>query len=166
VSLADWFFLLFAVLTVGGGLVVATTPRIIHAVFALLFAFSGVAGLYVLLQADFLAAAQIMVYVGGILVLLLFGVMLTHRVTEVDLKAAAIQRFPAAVICLAVLVVLLLVIHTTPWPQAEPKAWEGTARQLGEHIMTDYLLPFEAVSILLLGALMGAALLARAERKG
>lgn len=155
----------FGAVALVSAVIVATAPRIIHAVFALLFTFSGVAGLYVLLHADFVAAAQVMVYVGGILVLLLFGVMLTHRVTNVDLKGAAVQRVPAAVFCAALLGLLLVMIHATPWPVRELTAWEPTARRIGIHIMTDYLLPFEVVSILLLGVLMGAALLARAEKK-
>lgn len=155
----------FGAVALVSAVVVATAPRIIHAVFALLFTFSGVAGLYVLLHADFVAAAQVMVYVGGILVLLLFGVMLTHRVTNVDLKGAAVQRVPAAVFCAALLGVLLVMIYATPWPVRELTGWEPTARRIGIHIMTDYLLPFEVVSILLLGVLMGAALLARAEKK-
>jgi NADH-quinone oxidoreductase subunit J len=165
VELRDLIFLAFGFVAVASGMIVALAPRIIHAVFALLFTFAGVAGLYVLLQADFVAASQIMVYVGGILVLLLFGVMLTHRVTNVDLKAAAVQRVPAAIFCAGILGVLIVMIHTTPWPVAESVAWAPTAKRLGIHIMTDYLLPFEVISILLLGVLMGAALLARAEKK-
>lgn len=164
-ELKEVIFLVFAVVAVGSGLVVAVAPRIIHAVFALLFTFGGAAGLYVLLHADFVAAAQIMVYVGGILVLLLFGVMLTHRVASVDLKASAVQRLPAAVFCAGLLGVLLVMIYSTPWPTGGDASWEPTARKLGIHIMTDYLLPFEVISILLLGVLMGAALLARAEKK-
>jgi NADH-quinone oxidoreductase subunit J len=165
VEIADVVFLGFAAVAVGSAVVVAVAPRIIHAVFALLFTLAGVAGLYVLLRADFVAAAQIMVYVGGILVLLLFGVMLTHRVTSVDLKGSAVQRVPAAVLCAGLLALLLVMIYTTPWPVGPETPWRPTARLLGIHLMTDYLLPFEVVSVLLLGVLMGAALLARTEKK-
>ena len=77
---ADIVFWVFAILTVGSAAVVVSARSLIYSAFALLFTFFGVAGLYVLLGADFLAAAQLLVYVGGILVLLLFGVMLTHRI--------------------------------------------------------------------------------------
>jgi NADH-quinone oxidoreductase subunit J len=165
VELRDFIFLAFGVLAVGSGAVVAFAPRIIHAVFSLLFTFCGAAGLYVLLQADFVAGAQILVYVGGILVLLLFGVMLTQRIGRVDMKGAAVQRLPAGLLCAALLAILIVMIYVTPWTVIVEKTWEPTAPKIGTHIMTDYLLPFEVVSILLLGVLMGAALLARTEKK-
>ncbi|MBD3334293.1 MAG: NADH-quinone oxidoreductase subunit J [Candidatus Eisenbacteria bacterium] len=164
-ELRDVIFLGFGVLAVGSAGVVAFAPRIIHCVFALLFTFGGVAGMYVLLQADFVAGAQVLVYVGGILVLLLFGVMLTHRVASVDLRGVAVQRTPAAVLCAALLGILLVMIYSTPWETVAEKTWEPTAPRLGTHLMTDYLLPFEVVSLLLLGVLMGAALLARGEKR-
>ncbi|MBU1702069.1 MAG: NADH-quinone oxidoreductase subunit J [Candidatus Eisenbacteria bacterium] len=164
-ELRDIIFLVFGLLAVFSGIVVAFTPRIIHAVFSLLVTFCGVAGLYVLLQADFIAGAQIMVYVGGILVLLLFGVMLTQRIGKIDMKGAAVQRLPAAILCAALLAILLVMIYATPWSVVEEKVWTPTAPELGKQIMTDYLLPFEVVSILLLGVLMGAALLARTEKE-
>jgi len=164
-GLTEFFFLTFSAVVLVSGIIVATAPRIIYAVFALLFTFAGAAGLYVMLHADFVAAAQVMVYVGGILVLLLFGVMLTHKVTNVDLKASAVQRLPAAIFCAALLGVLLVMIHATPWPVQNDVAWRETARLIGIKIMTTHLLPFEVVSLLLLGVLMGAALLARSEKK-
>ncbi len=82
---------MFAILTVGSAGVVVLARSLIYSAFALLFTFFGVAGLYVLLGADFLAAAQLLVYVGGITVLLLFGVMLTHRIYDLDLRTEKTQ---------------------------------------------------------------------------
>ncbi len=89
-------FWIFAALTVGSAAVVVLARSLIYSAFALLFTFFGVAGLYVLLGADFLAATQLLIYVGGILVLLLFGVMLTHKLYDLDLKSEVTQFVPGA----------------------------------------------------------------------
>jgi NADH:ubiquinone oxidoreductase subunit 6 (subunit J) len=155
-------FAALGVLTLGSAFVVAFAGRIVHSVFALLFTFLGVGGLYALLFADFLAGAQLLVYVGGILVLLLFGVMLTQKIEAVDLKKVSMQRGPAAVISLGLLGVLLFVVYTTPW-QTGGTPPESTVQAIGTHLMTDYLLPFEVISVLLLGVLVAAAMMARRE---
>ena len=156
-------FIAFGALTIVSAAIVAMARMIIHSVFALLFTFFGVAGLYVLLHADFLAATQVMIYVGGILVLLLFGVMLTHKIATVKLKSPSMQRGPAAVVCLGLLGVLLFVIYKTPWPIQPVAEASPTAKPIGQLLMTDYLLPFEVISVLLFAVLVGAALTARSE---
>src|SRR5437667_9672280 len=92
-------FWVLEVVTVGSAAVVVLARSLIYSAFALLFTFFGVAGLYVLLGADFLAATQLLIYVGGILVLLLFGVMLTHKLYDLNLKTEVTQFLPAAIIC-------------------------------------------------------------------
>lgn len=156
-------FIVFGAITVFSAAIVATARMIVHSVFALLLTFFGVAGLYVLLHADFLAATQVMIYVGGILVLLLFGVMLTHKIASVKLKSASMQRAPAAIVCLGLLGVLLFVIYRTPWPIRALETTEATTKPIGRLLMTDYLLPFEVISVLLFAVLVGAALIARRE---
>src|SRR5258708_12474101 len=89
-------FWLFALITVGSAAVVVLARSLIYSAFALLFTFFGVAGLYVLLGADFLAASQLLIYVGGILVLLLFGVQLTHKLYDPPLKRGGTQFLPGA----------------------------------------------------------------------
>ncbi|MBD3162090.1 MAG: NADH-quinone oxidoreductase subunit J [Candidatus Eisenbacteria bacterium] len=156
-------FLGFGMITLVSGAVVALARTIIYSVFALLFTFFGVAGLYVLLHADFLAATQVMIYVGGILVLLLFGVMLTHKIATVQLRSASMQRGPAALICGGLLALLLYVIFKTPWPVKELGPATPTVQRIGRYLMTDYLLAFEVISVLLFAVLVGAALMARRE---
>ncbi len=158
-------FLAFALLTIASAAVVAFAKQIVHSVFALLFTFFGVAGLYVLLHADFLAATQVMIYVGGILVLLLFGVMLTHRIASVDLKSVSFQRLPAGAICIGLLALLLVVVYRTPWPVKALAPFAPTAKPIGRHLMTDFLLPFEVISVLLFAVLIGAAMIARSEAR-
>ncbi len=94
----DVIFWFFAVVTVISGAIVALSRNIIYSAFALLFPFFGVAGIYLLLDADFIAVAQLLIYVGGILVLLLFGVMLTNKVIDVGMKTGTLQTFPASII--------------------------------------------------------------------
>src|SRR5215203_3805453 len=98
-------FYLIAIITVGSAVVVAFSRNIIYSAFSLLGTFAGVAGLYVFLGADFVAAVQVLIYVGGILVLILFAVMLTHRITDVEVTNRAAGRLPALII-IAVLLYL------------------------------------------------------------
>ena len=107
---SDIIFYIFAFITVGSGAVVVFSKRIVYSAFALLFTFFGVAGLYILLSADFLAATQVIIYVGGILVLLLFGVMMTHRVYDVQIRQQRINFLPGMLVVIFVFAMLLTVI--------------------------------------------------------
>jgi NADH:ubiquinone oxidoreductase subunit 6 (subunit J) len=168
-------FYLLATITVGSAAVVVLARSLIYSAFALLFTFFGVAGLYVLLGADFLAATQLLIYVGGILVLLLFGVMLTHKIYDLDLRSGTTQFLPALII------VAIGLFPTLAWPFGWPFGFYGiafrahwasgaeqalapTTARIGKLFMTDFLLPFEAASILLLVALMGAAMIVRRKK--
>lgn len=157
-----YLFYAFAALTVVSALVVVFARNMIHSAFALLFTFMGVAGLYVLLRADFIAIAQIMVYVGGILILLMFGVMLTNRVTNVEIQSGSMQGIPATIIVGVFLGTLILLMTRTTWISvSDYPVVQGTTREIGERLITTYLLPFEVVGILLLVVIMGAAMIAR-----
>src|SRR3989337_3687027 len=103
---ADLIFYLLAAMTVGSAILVAILPNIIYSAVALLFTFAWVAGLYVLTSADFLAATQILVYVGGILVLIMFAGFLSSRISSVKLSNPVHFRLPAAAICLSLFGVL------------------------------------------------------------
>src|SRR5713226_9581544 len=108
-------FYLFAVITVGSAAVVVLARSLIYSAFALLFTFFGVAGLYVMLGADFLAATQLLIYVGGILVLLLFGVMLTHKLYDLDLKSEVTQFLPGLFVSAGTFGLLALTAVKTRW---------------------------------------------------
>jgi NADH-quinone oxidoreductase subunit J len=159
----DIIFYAVAVLTVGAAVLVAVLPNIIYSAVALLFAFAGVAGLYVFLSADFLAATQVLVYVGGILILILFAVFLSNRISDVKISNPGRFRLPAATICLVLFGVLSYVGVSTPFAVKTP-VYHPTTADLGELLMTRYLLPFEVASVLLLAALIGAAFLSRPDR--
>jgi NADH-quinone oxidoreductase subunit J len=154
-------FYFFAVLTVGSAAVVVFAKSLIRSAFALLFTFIGVAALYVFLGADFLAATQMVIYVGGILVLLLFGVMLTHKLYDLNLRPETYQVVPAIIVVLGVFLLLMTFMLRTQWHGGGQSAASPTTAAIGELFMGDYILPFEVASILLLIALIGAAMIVR-----
>lgn len=165
-NLYDIVFYFFAIITLASGAVVVFSRNIVYSAFSLLFTFFGVAGIYVLLSADFLAVTQLLVYVGGILVLLLFGVMLTNKVINVEIKTGTMQTLPASLIVAMLAGSLCGIFYVTDWKVmplvADPQA---TTEPLGRMFLTTYLLPFEIASVVLLVALLGAAMIARRDRK-
>jgi NADH-quinone oxidoreductase subunit J len=165
-ALFDVVFYLFALITVCSAFIVVFSKNIIYAAFSLLFTFFGVAGLYVLLHADFLAVTQVLIYVGGILVLLLFGVMLTNKVVNVELKTGTIHTAPALIV-VAIVAGTFAGLFYSNWKSVGIPAStvQATTKPLGELLMTSYLLPFEVASVILLVALIGAAMMARRTRK-
>jgi NADH-quinone oxidoreductase subunit J len=154
-------FYVFAGITVGSAAVVVLARSLIYNAFALLFTFFGVAGLYLLLGADFLAATQLLVYVGGILVLLLFGVMLTHKLYSLDLRTEVNQFIPGLIVAVGLFALLATTAVKTAWNVSAGRLPEPTTEQIGKLFLSDYLLPFEAASVLLLVALIGAAMIVR-----
>lgn len=165
-DLSTIIFYVFALITLGSAAVVVFSRNIVYSAFALLFAFFGVAGLYALMMADFLAITQLLIYVGGILVLVLFGVMLTSNVINVQIRSGTMHVLPALLIVGSLAAVLLMAFWSTDWNllSALP-AVEQTGPDIGELLLTRYLLPFEIASVILLVALIGAAMIARRERK-
>jgi NADH-quinone oxidoreductase subunit J len=160
-------FWAFAILTVGSAAVVVLARSLIYSAFALLFTFFGVAGLYVLLGADFLAATQLLIYVGGILVLLLFGVMLTHRIYDLDLRSelgGALDWLGPVSVAIGLFVILCTAAVRTQWMTASPRTPAPTTKAIGRLFMGEFLLPFEAASVLLLVALVGAAMIVRRRK--
>ncbi len=157
-------FYVFAALAVVSGFVVVFSRSVIHAAFSLLFTFLGVAGLYVLLNADFVAVAQIMVYIGGILILMVFGVMLTRKATDVEVQSGTLKTIPALIVVGIVLGTLTHVFTRATWPSSSTMPdIQGTTLEIGELLLTTFIMPFEVVGILLLAAIMGAAFIARRE---
>jgi NADH-quinone oxidoreductase subunit J len=159
--LSQIVFYFFAAMTVGSALVVVFSRNLIHNAFALLFTFFGVAALYVLLGADFLAGAQMVIYVGGILILLIFGVMLTHKLSDLQLKSETFQFWPGLVLACVVFGSLVFVMLKTAWHKPVAQELVPTTEAIGKLFMTDYVLPFEVASVFLLIALIGAAMIVR-----
>ena len=161
---SDGLFFFFAALTViPAFLCVVLAKNVIRAAFLLMLSFWGVAGLYGLLGADFILAAQLIVYVGGILVLILYGVMLSRRVANSELPVGAFPVLTGLAGSIALGIFLYRVIERTPWAAAPTPQSTSTLPAIGELFLGKFLLPFELISVLLLAALVGAVLLARKE---
>ena len=161
ILLSEVVFYLFAAMTIASAAIVVFARNLIYSGFGLLFTFLGVAAFYVYLGADFLAAAQMVIYVGGILVLLLFGVMLTHKLYDLNIKAETYQVLPSLLVVLAVFITLVGVMVKTTWHTHGERALNPTTAEIGQLFMKDYILPFEIASIFLLIALIGAAMIVR-----
>tara|TARA_B000000475_G_scaffold231986_1_gene198029 strand:- start:83 stop:721 length:639 start_codon:yes stop_codon:yes gene_type:complete len=141
---------------------VVVSPNLVHSAVSLLVTLFGVAGLYVFLYADFLAATQVVIYVGGILVLIIFGVMLTNKIDKPVIESDSSNKIIGALISGFIFSILSIIIIQTKWPVlANNTEGPSTVELIGRLILGKYLLPFELISILLLAALIGVALLAR-----
>ena len=165
ISLPALVFYGFAGLTLAGAGGVAWSRNIIYAAFSLLAALAGVAGIFAYLSADFLAMVQVMVYVGGILVLILFAVMLTHRVAD-GRQSNPSRNIGLGFAATAIILALLLGASAThPFATADPGPYAPTAARIGDAFLSRYLLPFEIAGVLLLAALVAAVTIARKEIK-
>jgi len=163
---AQVVFYAIAILTVGSSMIVAFSRNIVYSTFALLGAFMGVVGVYVMLAADFVAMVQLLVYVGGILVLTIFAVMLTQGIADVTVSNREVGIAPALVTVLIVGAVMLFAVFHTPWQQAAvPGASNPTTYGIGNAFLGSYALPFEVASLVLLAALMGAIVISRHETR-
>src|ERR1041384_2783422 len=136
-------FLGLAALTLGSAGIVAFSKNIIHSALALLGTFLGIAGLYITLSADFLAATQVLVYVGGTLTLILFAVMLTARIEDMKVSNPTDGFLVGLGLGTVVLLVLGKVAATTKWAVNEDAANVPSTAKLGHAFLSEYLLPFE-----------------------
>ncbi len=158
-------FGILAVMMIGTALGVVLLPKIVHSAFLLAGVFISIAGLYILLNADFVAAAQILVYVGAVNVLILFAIMLVNKQEDyVELPGRLIRKVATALVCFGLFALLGTMVLVTPWSldKTSPQVID-TVVALGEHFFSDYLLPFELASVLLLMAMVGAIILARRD---
>ena len=154
-------FIMMCALVIASGFWVVFSPSLIHSAVSLMFTLFGTAGLYVFLYADFIAATQVVIYVGGILVLIIFGVMLTNRIEKSSIASSSKNQFIGGMCAVAIFVMLIGVIFNTSWQTGKEYVLDGSVSIIGKMLLTEYLLPFEIASVLLLAALIGAALLSR-----
>ena len=140
---------------------VVTSPNLVHSAVSLLFTLFGVAAIYIYLYADFIAATQVVIYVGGILVLIIFGVMLTNKIDNATIDSKTHNKIPGLIFCSVLLLMQFYIIFNTKWHINENPIKDSTIKDIGNLLLTKYLLPFEVVSVLLLAALIGAAMLSR-----
>ena len=160
-TLIDLVFYGVALLTVVSGAYAVFSRNIVRAVFSLMGTFFGVAVLYGLLAADFVAVVQVLVYVGGILVLMLFAVMLSGNIETAARSSRAGGVILGGLIGVALLVFLVTLAVQGPWIQAEPGIYAASTASIGKALLGKALLPFELLSVVLLGVVIGAVVIAR-----
>ncbi len=154
------------VMMIGAAIGVVLSPSIVYSAFMLGGVFISMAGIYLLLNGDFVAAAQVLIYVGAVNVLILFAIMLVNkRQNFVPFPNSWVRKLLTGIVSLGLFGLLSTMILATPWAYSTPAVVVGTSSivLIGEHFFTDFLLPFELASILLLIAMVGAIILARRE---
>ncbi len=159
-------FYLIAGVTIGSAAIVAFSRNLVYSAFALLGTLLGVAGMYAMLAADFVAIVQILTYVGGILVLLIFAVMLTHRISDVAISNRVVGPVPALLFVVLVAGVMGMCVLGANWSQLATTSAEPTTAGIGQAFLGPYILPFELASVVLLVALIGAIVISRKEIRG
>lgn len=156
-------FFALAFLTIVSSLMVVSSKNVFHSAIFLILALFGVAGLFVLLEAPFLAAAQVLIYVGAIAILMIFGVMLTARIADSSIRHTNEQVPTGLAISLGLLVIMLYSLWNTPIAVSDGVPTGGAGHKLGELFLTKFVLPFEIVSVLLLAALISALVIAKKD---
>lgn len=150
---------------IAAALGVVLLSNIVHSAFLLGAVFASISGLYILLNAGFVAAAQILVYVGAVNILILFGIMLVNKRQDfTPIPRAWIGQAATATVCVGLFALLSTMVLGTSWTlSSEVAVGDGATVLIGQHFFSDFLLPFELASVLLLIALVGAIILARRE---
>ncbi len=138
-----------------------TLRNVFHCALSLAAMFFALSGVFVLLDADFLAVVQILIYVGAIVVLMIFAIVLTERITSTSVRQANQLVIPGFVLCLALLAGLFSVIRVAAWPSSEGGPQADSIRIIGRQLLSTHLEAFEVASVLLLAALVGAAFLGK-----
>lgn len=160
-TLAQLIFFLVAALTLIAGFMTVTLKNVFHAGLALVGTFFGVAAIYLMLEAEFLAIVQVLIYIGAIAVLILFAIMLTRSLMQTQ-QSNTNRQWAWAALAIGVLFLgMLLIILQVPWAHSGTAVYTDLVPYLGTQLLTTYVLPFEVVSVLLLGALIGAFIIAR-----
>lgn len=163
---AEFFaFSLFSVFAIGGAVFFLNAIRVMHMALSLAFTFFSLAGIYLLLQAEFLAVVQVLVYAGGISILMIFGIMLTKPEESGASKSFQLHQWLSLIVVTGFFLVTMLIIYQNPIFAPTVKVYSPSVQSIGTTLFKNYAIPFELASILLLVALIGAIVLARKEQK-
>jgi NADH-quinone oxidoreductase subunit J len=156
------FYILSGII-VGSAIMVVSLKNIFHSLLFLVLCLFSVAGIYVLLSAEFVAAVQVLIYVGAVTVLLIFAIMLTAQLYSQSIRQSNEQVIPGIIIVITLLMVTLFALGQTNW-RISTQGIEGQSTvSIGKALLTTYVLPFEVVSLVLIAALIGAIIIARKE---
>jgi NADH-quinone oxidoreductase subunit J len=156
-------FMGLALVAVIGGVLLLNLSNVMHMVVALVFTFVSIAGIYVLLSAEFVAAVQILIYSGAITIIMLFGIMLTRHDDTSEAKGSKLRKFALFLGVLGFAAVFYLGIYNLDLPQMENTLHVENTMQIGEALYSKFVIPFELMSVLLLVALIGSIILAKKD---
>lgn len=154
-------FKLLALAAVIFAIAAVTLRNIFHCALALAAMFFALSGVFVLLDADFLAVVQILIYVGAVVILMIFAIVLTERIASASMRQTNNLVIPGALLCLALLAGLISVIRTAAWPVLETGPQQETIKIIGRQLLSTHVEAFEVASVLLLAALVGAVFLGK-----
>ena len=154
-------FAAVSLVTLGGAIAVVTNKNVLHSAYYLVLAFVGVASVYVLLEAPFIAVIQVLIYIGAIAILIIFAIMLTRRLMSKDMEERNQQWIWAALGALVLFGVLGWLVYNANWPVLEVAVPKEPISLMGEELLSTYVAPFEIASVLLLAALVGSILIGR-----
>lgn len=158
-------FWILAVMMILSAFMVVSLKNIFHCALFLVFCLFSVAGIYIMLHAEFLAAAQVLIYVGAVSILMIFAIMLTSNLASKKIHQVNENALVSFFISLIFFIsVCMLLYNTRVWRYAADSLPDNNVMAIGKALMTEYMLPFEVVSVLMLAAMIGAIVLARKER--
>ncbi len=150
-----------SLVTLGAAIAVVTNKNILHSALFLVLAFVGVASIYVMLEAPFIAVIQVLVYIGAIAILIVFAIMLTRKLMSKELEQRNAQWIWAALGSLALFGVLAWIVYSANWPASGALPPQDQITVLGNELLSTFVVPFEIASVLLLAALIGSIVIGR-----
>jgi NADH-quinone oxidoreductase subunit J len=157
-------FILFAILIISGAVLMISHTKVVHMVLSLAAVFLGLAGLYVMLQAEFVAFVQVLIYAGAVTILMVFGIMMTKREQEEAAESGRRGHHVFLLIgVLALFGILFFSIQRAVFPGGRFDPGEDNTLLIGQRLFTEYVIPFELLSVLLTVAFIGAIILAKRE---
>ncbi len=158
-------FYILAIVAAVSGLLVVTLKNIFHSALFLVLTLFSIAGIYILLGAEFLAGVQVLIYVGAITILMIFAIMMTYQLSSKSIRQVNEQVPWAILIVFMFFVMSLIAVMKTAWPTVKSGLPENNTLELGRQLLSTYVIPFEVVSIVLLVALIGAIIISRRDRQ-
>ena len=156
-------FAALSVILVGSALAVVLSKNLFHAVLWLALALTGTAGVFLLLDAEFLAAVQLLLYAGGVITIVVFAIVVTERLIGERLTQTNMRIGGGALMALVLLGFIATVVLRHPVPTTRPEMSGDLTRMLGQAVLTQYVLPFELLAVLMLAGMLGAIYFARPE---
>jgi NADH-quinone oxidoreductase subunit J len=156
-------FFILAIIAIAGGVMMLNLSNVVHMVIALVFTFLSIAGLYVLLSAEFLAVVQVLIYSGAVTIIMLFGIMLTKHNDKTDTSASKGRLILVSIAVAVFFAVVFFGINNLNFGDQAEQLHENNTEQIGVAIFSEYVIPFELTSVLLLVALIGAIVLAKKD---